>query len=79
MSSQNSHVFNTFCRRDEPDIRCAVPEERPVPTFLEGPVWEFTGKIDGAALAAAGFGEGVVAEAVRAQGYYIYQRITSRE
>jgi hypothetical protein len=79
MSSQNSQVFNTFCRRDEPDIRCAVPEERPVPTFLEGPVWEFVGKIDCATLAAAGFGESVVAEAVRSQGYYIYQRIGCRK
>jgi hypothetical protein len=78
MSDESLHVFNTFCRRDEPDIRCAVPEERPVPSFLEGPVWEFTGKIDGAALAAAGFGEGVVAEAIQAQGYYIFQRVRSR-
>ena len=78
MSHESLESFNLFCRRDEPDIRCAVPEERPVPAFLEGPVWQFAGKIDGAALAAAGFGHSVVAEAVQAQGYYIFQRVGSR-
>ena len=69
------HGFNIFSRRDEPDIRCAVPEERPVPVFLEGPVWEFIAKIDGASLAAAGFGSGAIAEAIQAQGYYIFQHV----
>jgi hypothetical protein len=79
MSNETFQTFNIFCRRDEPDIRCAVPEERPVPSFLEGPVWEFTGKIDGSALATAGFGENVVAEAIQTQGYYVFQRVRFRE
>ena len=79
MSDQSPHGFNIFCRRDEQDIRCAVPEERPVPAFLEGPIWQFSGKIDAAALGAAVFGERVIADAVRAQGYYIFQRIGFRD
>jgi hypothetical protein len=75
MSDESSQGFNIFCRRDEPDIRCAVPEERPVPPFLEAPVWEFVGRMDRAELASAGFGEGEIAEAIQAQGYYIFQRV----
>ncbi|WP_210485012.1 hypothetical protein [Microvirga antarctica] len=74
MIDNTPHAFNVFCRRDAPDIRCAVPEERPVPVFLEAPVWEFTGRIDGKRLAEGGFGDVAVAEAIRAQGYYIFQR-----
>ncbi len=75
MSNESPHGFNIFCRCDEPDIRCAVPEERPVPTFLKGPIWQFSGKTDAVALGTVVLGERVIADAVRAQGYYIFQRI----
>ena len=78
MSDEGHQGFNIFCRRDEPDLRCAVPEERPVPEFLQGPIWEFTGKIDGSALAVLAFGTSAVADAILIHGYYIFQHVAHR-
>ncbi len=41
----------------------------------KGPIWQFSGKTDAVALGTVVLGERVIADAVRAQGYYIFQRI----
>ena len=46
-SARNDEIaaFNLFRRKDEPELFCAVPEDRAVPPFIAGESWEFGGKI----------------------------------
>jgi len=60
--------YNVF-RSREGELSCAVPEDRPVPAFLTGKAWEFTGKIagDSTQLPPA------TAVATRFNGFYVFR------
>ena len=36
-------TYNLFRRRGKPDLHCAVPQDRPVPSFLDATLWDFAG------------------------------------
>jgi len=60
-------AYNVFRSRDS-DQFCAVPEDRPVPAFVVGRVWEFTGTLgDDARLPRA------TKVAIRSNGFYIFR------
>jgi hypothetical protein len=35
--------YNLFRHKEQPDLCCAVPEDRPVPSFVTGERWDFRG------------------------------------
>ena len=42
---ERSPTFTLFRREDKPDLYCAVPDDRAMPTFLRGEKWAFVGRI----------------------------------
>lgn len=78
-SARNDEVaaFNLFRRKDEPELFCAVPEDRAVPPFIAGEAWEFGGKIAADAHSQPGFDGGVAARAARFNGFYLFQGWTN--
>jgi hypothetical protein len=66
-----SPTYNLFRREEKPDLYCAVPEDRVVPTFLQRENWTFVGKItEGAAL--PGFWADCARSSVRLNGFYLF-------
>ena len=63
--------YNLFRREDKPDLYCAMPDDRPVPTFLHGNHWAFVGQITEAA-ALPGFRADVARSGVRLNGFYLF-------
>jgi hypothetical protein len=64
-------MYNLFRRRQEPDIVCAVPEARPVPSFLIDEGWTFQGKISGDAFTDLGTSERLARHSVEVNGFYV--------
>ena len=73
LSSQRepSPTYNLFQHEDKPDLYCAVPEDRAVPTFLRGGHWAFVGRITKAA-ALPGYQEEQARSGVRLNGFYLF-------
>ena len=73
LSSQRepSPTYTLFQHEDKPDLYCAVPEDRAVPTFLRGDHWAFVGRISEAA-ALPGFQEEQARSGVRLNGFYLF-------
>ncbi|HEV2559068.1 MAG TPA: hypothetical protein VGU45_10610 [Microvirga sp.] len=69
-----SRRFNLFRRVAEPDILCAVPEDRPVPPFVVPPAWEYTGHINRDSSRSDTFDTRAVASAIRFNGFYLLHR-----
>jgi hypothetical protein len=44
-------VVNLFRHKLTPDLLCAVPEDEPVPSFLDGGSWSFAGAVPTESLA----------------------------
>jgi hypothetical protein len=63
--------YNLFRREDKPDLYCAVPEDRAVPTFLHGDHWAFVGRVT-RATALPGFQEKQARSGVRLNGFYLF-------
>jgi hypothetical protein len=47
-------AYNLFRHKLIPDLLCAVPQDCPVPGFIEGSTWAFAGAVSENALAFAG-------------------------
>lgn len=69
--------FNVFRRRQSPELRCAVRQDRPVPGFIDGAIWEFSGTVVGE-KPPAGFQSDEAHEAMQGVGYYPFRAPTSR-
>ena len=41
-------TYNLFRRKGHAELVCAVPEDRPVPAFITGSLWQFGGKLENA-------------------------------
>lgn len=67
-------AYNLFRRRSEPEMLCAVPEDRAVPAFLSGDDWEFRGKsAEGPVETPLGaFDLHAARASVRFNGFYLY-------
>ena len=63
--------YNLFRHADKPDLYCAVPEDRAVPSFLRGDHWAFVGRITRAAP-LPGFQEEQARSGVRLNGFYLF-------
>lgn len=66
--------YNLFRRKREPDLCCAVRQDRPVPAFVHGEEWEFGGTVvDHGAKIPAGFQTSAAEQATQLSGFYIFQ------
>jgi hypothetical protein len=81
MTMRNAHppvreAYNLFRRRSEPDLVCAVPEDRAIPPFLSGDDWEFGGKTSATPMGE--FDMHAARASVRFNGFYLYHAYPSR-
>jgi hypothetical protein len=65
-------TYNVFRRKQDPDLCCAVPEDRPVPGFILPAEWEFLAKIPDSAHVPQGFRDRGARAGVRFNGFYIF-------
>ena len=68
-------AYNLFWRRLTPDLCCAVPEDRPVPIFLEGSTWEYAGTLHQNDLPPPGFDLTAAELGVQLNGFHLFQII----
>ncbi len=66
--------YNLFCRKVEPDLFCAVPEDRPVPAFVDGGNWLYAGRINRPSEVVGWFSGSRARMGVRHVGFYLFQR-----
>ena len=71
-----SLVYNLFRHRLAPDLFCAVPEDCPVPTFIEATNWTFAGTTD--ALAQGAFDPEATRTVVRFNRFYLFVTLNRR-
>src|SRR3569833_354086 len=48
-------AFNLFRHKRKSHLVCAVPEDHPVPSFIEGSTWEFAGTVSEPTTVPLGF------------------------
>ena len=68
-------AYNVFRRKQQPALRCAVRQDRPVPGFIQGETWEFGGTIKGSQPTPAGFRPEAATQAMRLTGYYLFHAL----
>ncbi|WP_336490389.1 hypothetical protein [Methylobacterium nigriterrae] len=66
-----SAAYNVFRRKRKPALRCAVRQDRPVPTFVNGETWDFGG-VATTTEPPPGFQPEAASEAMRLTGYYLF-------
>ncbi|GEO17616.1 hypothetical protein [Microvirga aerophila] len=71
-----SPAYNLFRNRLEPDLFCAVPEDRPVPTFIKAPNWTYVAKTD--AVAQGAFDLETARTAVWFNEFYLFVALNRR-
>jgi len=72
-------AYNLFRSTRSADLLCAVPEDYPVPAFINGQGWVFAGKLAEPSAAPLGFewtGAGVV---VPLTGFYLFTAFGARQ
>src|SRR5215207_525870 len=66
-------TYNLFRNRARPALFCAVPEDRPVPGFLDPGDWRFERALRPSDLNPPGFEERAAQAGVRFNGLYLFQ------
>lgn len=66
-------TYNLFRRKGRAELVCAVPEDRPVPAFITGALWEFGGKLANADRDPFAFNHKAAHASVRMNGFYLFQ------
>ena len=65
-------AYNLFRSKQSPDLLCAVPEDYPVPAFINGQGWAFSGKVDEPSVAPLGFEWERAETMVPLTGFYLF-------
>jgi hypothetical protein len=66
------HIYNLFRSKCQEGLYCAVPEDRAVPPFVNGDLWEFGGKVDQQLSPPLGFNGNAAHTSVRFNGFYLF-------
>jgi hypothetical protein len=66
-------TYNLFSRKAPPDLVCAVPEDHPVPSFVNAR-WEFAGRVTDRSRFACPFNHDAAEVSVQFNGFYLFQR-----
>src|SRR3954447_15674348 len=72
-SNNHRTAFNLFRRKREPDLLCAVPQDCPVPGFVEASAWAFAGMVSERTPAPAGLDWELAAASVRRSGFWMFE------
>jgi hypothetical protein len=70
-------TYNLFRRRSEGDLFCAVPEDVPVPNFIETGEWEFSGKACGSE-SPSGFDAAAAKISARYNGFHLFVALPNK-
>ncbi len=65
-------AYNVFRRRQYPALRCAVRQDRPVPGFIHGVIWEYGGTVM-EERPPEGFRPEQAQAATESAGYYLFR------
>ena len=71
-------TYNLFRNRRRPDLICAVPEDRPVPGFLNSGEWRFERTLRPLDMSPPGFEDRAAQTGVRFNGFYLFQITDAR-
>src|SRR3954468_13811070 len=71
--------YNLFRSTRSADLLCAVPEDDPVPAFINGQGWAFAGKLAEPAAAPLGFEWRGAGAAVPLTGFYLFTAFGARQ
>ena len=66
-------TFNLFRRKREADLACAVPEDCPVPGFLDPSTWEYVGTLREPTTPLPGFNRRAAEASIRFNGFYLFE------
>ena len=66
-------TYNLFRRKGCLELVCAVPEDRPVPVFIIGVLWDFGGKFENVDRDLFAFNHQAAHASVRVNGFYLFQ------
>jgi len=76
-AGKSGPVYNLFHHKLMPDLFCAVPQDWPVPGFIEGSAWAFAGTVGERTPAPAGLDWETAAAGVRRSGFIMFQTHTT--
>jgi hypothetical protein len=71
------YAYNLFRNKQRPDIICAVPEDRPVPHFIDQERWTFEQPLRPLQARPPGFDSKAAHTGVRFNGFYLFYAIAS--
>jgi hypothetical protein len=66
-------VYNLFRNKERPELFCAVPEDRPIPSLIVAEAWTFETFLRIHDVAPPGFHERAAKAGVRYNGFYLFQ------
>ena len=72
-SEKSWPAYNLFRHKLMPDLFCSVPQDCPVPGFIEGSAWAFAGTVGERTLAPAGLDWETAAASVRRSGFCMFE------
>ncbi len=64
--------YDLFRNRHEPELYCAVPENRAAPAFVQSDGWQVAGQIDEAAPVPLGFDRQAARTGSHLNGFYLF-------
>ena len=70
--------YNLFRCKRSLDLFCAVPEDYPVPAFVDGYGWEFAGKVGEHSSMVSGFDRKAAGAVVPLTGFYLFTAFQAR-
>ena len=65
-------AYNLFRHKCLPDIICAVPEDRPVPGFIDSERWSFEQSLRALDTCPPGFDSGAARTGARFNGFHLF-------
>ena len=70
---EHNRAYNLFRNRQQPELMCAVPEDRPVPSFIGPEQWTYERPLRPLDHKPAGFHGRAAHAGVRFNGFYLFQ------
>lgn len=72
-SGTSNSTYNLFRNKQRPEILCAVPEDRPIPRFVDREQWMYAGSLQPQDFRPSGFLDKAASAGVRFNGFYLFQ------
>jgi PAS domain-containing protein len=72
-SEASDCAYNLFRNKQRPEILCAVPEDRPVASFIGPEQWVYEGSLGAQEARPSGFDDKAASAGVRFNGFYLFQ------